>query len=164
MHGPGPSLLSRLNIVSHDSVSSSELKHSFASALFVDLRRRAGAAENGLFGHSAHRYTRRIAFSGGQRAQLRRSCPGRAVLRVPDVPTLGSSAFPRPWGVWGPNIWRNIAYGGTIQIRTQWHRGEVCTQHRPERSVLYPNPILQPNLSSTKLHFYNFVVNAQKNF
>ena len=37
-------------------------------------------------------------------------------------------------------------------------------QHRPERSVLYPNPILQPNLSSTKLHFYNFIVNAQKKF
>ena len=61
---------------SHDSVLSSELKHSFAPALFVDLRRRAGALENGHFGHSAHRYTRRIAFLGGGAAMQVCIVPG----------------------------------------------------------------------------------------
>ena len=93
------------------------MKSSFAQALFIDLRRGAGALENGHFRHSGRRYALFGAFSGVQSCCADRARSER-YYGCPSGTYYGSSALPRPWGVPGPNIWRNIAVAGTIQIRT----------------------------------------------
>ena len=82
--------------------------------LSIDIIQHAGAHSRGRIRHNGRRYTLFGAFSGVQSCCADRARSER-YYGCPSGTHYGSSAFPRPWGVPGPKIWRNIASGGTIQ-------------------------------------------------
>ena len=82
--------------------------------LSIDIIQHAGAHSRGRIRHNGRRYTLFGAFSGVQSCCADRARSER-YYGCPSGTHYGSSALPRPWGVPGPKIWRNIAFLGTIQ-------------------------------------------------
>ena len=84
--------------------------------LSIDIIQHAGAHSRGRIRHNGRRYTLFGAFSGVQSCCADRARSER-YSGCPSGTDYAPSAFPRPWGVPGPNIWRNVASGGAIQRR-----------------------------------------------
>ena len=123
--------------------------------LSIDIIQHAGAHSRGRIRHNGRRYTLFGAFSGVQSCCADRARSER-YYGCPSGTDYAPSAFPRPWGVPGPNIWRNIASGGAIQIQIP----SVTQKRHPEACVILADHFLCPTRGSLAARYDELITGS----